>query len=189
VRTQTLVKNAIIQVDANPFKQWYQQHYGAEIGAKKRSAAAQAAAAETAVEEKSASNHIKRKLAVRAMEGLCFRASAVYAHHQLHQQCPTVSDMGRSTMRIWCCICTMTRDLSCSLRRGAGADQGARRGHSAGRAVRHRAAVRVHRLAARPVRPLRRLHSGGQGAGVLCEWLLCSLLFFRGRVFEEAELS
>jgi small subunit ribosomal protein S8e len=65
VRTQTLVKNAIIQVDANPFKQWYQQHYGAEIGAKKRSAAAQAAAAETAVEEKSASNHVKRKLAVR----------------------------------------------------------------------------------------------------------------------------
>lgn len=66
MRTQTLVKNAIIQVDANPFKQWYQQHYGAEIGAKKRSAAAQAAAAETAVEEKSASNHVKRKLAVRA---------------------------------------------------------------------------------------------------------------------------
>ena len=81
VRTQTLVKNAIIQVDANPFKQWYQQHYGAEIGAKKRSAAAQAAAAETAVEEKTASNHVKRKLAVRAMEGLCFCASAVYAHH------------------------------------------------------------------------------------------------------------
>jgi small subunit ribosomal protein S8e len=66
VRTQTLVKNAVIQVDANPFKQWYQQHYGTEIGAKKRSAAAQAAAAETAVEEKSASNHVKRKLAVRA---------------------------------------------------------------------------------------------------------------------------
>ena len=66
MRTQTLVKNAIIQVDANPFKQWYQQHYGTEIGAKKRSAAAQAAAAETAVEEKSASNHVKRKLAVRA---------------------------------------------------------------------------------------------------------------------------
>lgn len=64
MRTQTLVKNAIIQVDANPFKQWYQQHYGSEIGAKKRSTAAQAAAAEAAVEEKPASNHVKRKLAV-----------------------------------------------------------------------------------------------------------------------------
>ncbi|KFM24278.1 40S ribosomal protein S8 [Auxenochlorella protothecoides] len=30
VRTQTLVKNAIIQIDAAPFKQWYQQHYGVE---------------------------------------------------------------------------------------------------------------------------------------------------------------
>ena len=35
VRTQTLVKNAIIQIDAAPFKQWYQQHYGAELGLKK----------------------------------------------------------------------------------------------------------------------------------------------------------
>lgn len=35
VRTQTLVKNAIVQVDATPFRQWYAQHYGAEIGKKK----------------------------------------------------------------------------------------------------------------------------------------------------------
>ena len=45
VRTQTLVKNAIIQVDATPFKQFYQQHYGMEVGVKKKSAAATAAAA------------------------------------------------------------------------------------------------------------------------------------------------
>ena len=32
VRTQTLVQNAIIQVDANPFKQFYAQHYGKEVG-------------------------------------------------------------------------------------------------------------------------------------------------------------
>merc|ERR1711879_693898 len=35
VRTQTLVKNAIVQIDANPFKTWYQQHYGVEVGIKK----------------------------------------------------------------------------------------------------------------------------------------------------------
>lgn len=35
VRTQTLVKNAIIQIDAAPFRQWYQQHYGTELGQKK----------------------------------------------------------------------------------------------------------------------------------------------------------
>ena len=29
------MKNAIIQIDAAPFKQWYQQHYGIELGNKK----------------------------------------------------------------------------------------------------------------------------------------------------------
>jgi ribosomal protein S8E len=38
VRTQTLVKSAIVQVDAAPFKQWYLQHYGVEIGRKKKTA-------------------------------------------------------------------------------------------------------------------------------------------------------
>jgi len=56
------VKNAIIQVDANPFKQWYQQHYGADVGIKKRQAKDVAAEPE---EEKSTSAHVKRKLAVR----------------------------------------------------------------------------------------------------------------------------
>jgi hypothetical protein len=46
VRTQTLVKNAIIQIDAAPFKQWYQQHYGVELGQKK---GAETAEAETKV--------------------------------------------------------------------------------------------------------------------------------------------
>lgn len=39
VRTQTLVKSAIVQVDAAPFKQWYLQHYGLDIGRKKKTAA------------------------------------------------------------------------------------------------------------------------------------------------------
>eukprot|EP00397_Hematodinium_sp_SG-2012_P031410 GEMP01033343.1.p2 GENE.GEMP01033343.1~~GEMP01033343.1.p2 ORF type:complete len:227 (+),score=49.35 GEMP01033343.1:1061-1741(+) len=34
VRTKTLVKNAIVQVDAHPFKQWYQKHYRIELGKK-----------------------------------------------------------------------------------------------------------------------------------------------------------
>jgi ribosomal protein S8E len=40
VRTQTLVKSAIVQVDAAPFKQWYLQHYGVDIGRKKKTAPA-----------------------------------------------------------------------------------------------------------------------------------------------------
>lgn len=32
VRTKTLVKGSIIQVDAAPFRQWYESHYGKTIG-------------------------------------------------------------------------------------------------------------------------------------------------------------
>merc|ERR1711968_126188 len=35
VRTQTLVKSAIVQVDATPFRHWYESHYGVKIGVKK----------------------------------------------------------------------------------------------------------------------------------------------------------
>jgi small subunit ribosomal protein S8e len=65
VRTQTLVKGAIIQVDANPFKQWYAQHYGVEVGVKKKAAAAAAAAEGAEAAEASQSDHVKRKLKLR----------------------------------------------------------------------------------------------------------------------------
>lgn len=62
VRTKTLVKNAIVQIDSTPFKAWYEQHYGVKIGVKK--AAAKKAAAE-GTEEKKASHHVQRKTAER----------------------------------------------------------------------------------------------------------------------------
>jgi len=34
VRTNTLVKNSIVQIDATPFRQWYEQHYGIVLGKK-----------------------------------------------------------------------------------------------------------------------------------------------------------
>lgn len=34
VRTKTLVKGAVIQIEAAPFRAWYEQHYGAQIGKK-----------------------------------------------------------------------------------------------------------------------------------------------------------
>ena len=43
VRTNTLVKSAIIQVDSTPFKQFYLQHYGIELGLKKKIAAVEEA--------------------------------------------------------------------------------------------------------------------------------------------------
>jgi len=39
VRTKSLVKNAVVVVDATPFKAWYRAHYGVEIGKKKKQAA------------------------------------------------------------------------------------------------------------------------------------------------------
>merc|ERR1719436_1287665 len=35
VRTKTLVKNTIVQIDATPFKQWYLKHYGVDLGKKR----------------------------------------------------------------------------------------------------------------------------------------------------------
>lgn len=35
LRTKTLVKNCIVEIDATPFRQWYEQHYGIRIGVKK----------------------------------------------------------------------------------------------------------------------------------------------------------
>jgi small subunit ribosomal protein S8e len=43
VRTKTLVKSAVVQVDATPFRQWWEQHYGEVLG--KRKAALKAAQA------------------------------------------------------------------------------------------------------------------------------------------------
>ena len=35
VRTKTLVKGAIVQVDATPFRQWFEGHYGETLGKRK----------------------------------------------------------------------------------------------------------------------------------------------------------
>ncbi|XP_074608468.1 small ribosomal subunit protein eS8-like [Acropora palmata] len=35
VRTKTLVKNCIVQIDSTPFKQWYEAHYALPLGRKK----------------------------------------------------------------------------------------------------------------------------------------------------------
>jgi small subunit ribosomal protein S8e len=84
VRTNTLVKNAVIQIDATPFRQWYEQHYGVVLGAKKAKAApakkdekpaaeaaaadakpAAAAAAAAAEGPKKQSDHLQRKISKR----------------------------------------------------------------------------------------------------------------------------
>jgi len=57
LRTQTLVKSCVVEVDATPFRQWYEAHYAQPIvrGAKLPDDAA----------EKKQSNHVKRILEER----------------------------------------------------------------------------------------------------------------------------
>ena len=38
VRTKTLLKNTIVQIDAHPFMQWYMKKYGVDVGKKKKGA-------------------------------------------------------------------------------------------------------------------------------------------------------
>ena len=59
VRTKTLVKNAIVQVDATPFRQWYESHYGVVVGKKKRQDK------EEAEEKKEGSASVQKKIAAR----------------------------------------------------------------------------------------------------------------------------
>ncbi|KAF9526597.1 ribosomal protein S8e [Crepidotus variabilis] len=61
VRTNTLVKSAIIQIDAAPFRQWYESHYAQPVTKKGK------ATAESATEVKR-SNHAQRNLDSRKKE-------------------------------------------------------------------------------------------------------------------------
>lgn len=75
VRTQTLVKNAVIQIDASPFKTWYQSHYGVEVGIKKRAATTEAAEKEEVKRSNHAARKYKLRLASRKLDqvlgGMC----------------------------------------------------------------------------------------------------------------------
>jgi len=57
VRTKTLVKGAIVQVDATPFRQWYEQSYNSTIGKKKKGEEKEA--------EVKKSGHVKASIAGR----------------------------------------------------------------------------------------------------------------------------
>lgn len=61
VRTNTLTKAAIVQIDATPFKQWYEAHYGQTLGKKKN---AKGAEEETVAKSRNA----ERKWAARSAD-------------------------------------------------------------------------------------------------------------------------
>jgi small subunit ribosomal protein S8e len=61
IRTNTLTKSAVVQVDAAPFRQWYEAHYGSNLGRRRQ------AKAET--EEKKISKSVERKHTLRQKAG------------------------------------------------------------------------------------------------------------------------
>jgi len=79
VRTNTLTKSAIVQIDAAPFRQWYESHYGQTLGKRKVVAGEKA---EDAVKTKSAEKkHAARAATSKIEHGLQaqFGAGRLYA--------------------------------------------------------------------------------------------------------------
>ena len=67
VRTKTLVKNSIVLIDASPFKQYYEAHYGKEIAGKKKKDDDASAAVEAATKK---SRSVLNKLAKREKDSV-----------------------------------------------------------------------------------------------------------------------
>merc|ERR1712110_743048 len=66
VRTKTLVKNAIVVIDAAPFRQWFEAHYALPLGRKK---GAKLSDAEEAILFKKRSKKTEKKYTERQKEG------------------------------------------------------------------------------------------------------------------------
>ncbi|KAL4948371.1 hypothetical protein BDW69DRAFT_198931 [Aspergillus filifer] len=60
VRTNTLTKSAVVQIDAAPFRQWYEAHYGQPIGRRRQQ--------KTETTEEKKSNSVQKKQAARFAE-------------------------------------------------------------------------------------------------------------------------
>merc|ERR1712001_168814 len=68
VRTKTLVKNAIVVIDAAPFRQWYEAHYALPLGRKK--GAKLTDAEEAVLTKKSEKKYKERQKDAKVEQGL-----------------------------------------------------------------------------------------------------------------------
>lgn len=81
VRTNTLTKAAVVQIDAAPFRQWYEAHYGQNLGRRRQQKAAADAAEDKkskSVEKKQATRHAAQGKVEPALERQ-FEAGRLYA--------------------------------------------------------------------------------------------------------------
>jgi small subunit ribosomal protein S8e len=67
VRTKTIVKNSIVQVDATPFKKFYAEHYDVELG-KKKQKEGEAAATEAKKRSRHVLASLKKRQAARVID-------------------------------------------------------------------------------------------------------------------------
>jgi len=61
VRTNTLTKSAVVQIDAAPFRQWYEAHYGQTLGRRRQVKGAGATGGAVDEEDKKKSNSVVHK--------------------------------------------------------------------------------------------------------------------------------
>ena len=84
VRTNTLTKAAVVQVDAAPFRQWYEAHYGTPLGRRRQAKQTTGGAAEEEVKKSKSieKKHAERTKAQGKVEPAIerqFEASRLYA--------------------------------------------------------------------------------------------------------------
>ena len=65
MRTNTLTKSAIVQIDATPFRNYYESFYGSTIGKSKRARQATTEAKSESAEQTKPSRKVERKIASR----------------------------------------------------------------------------------------------------------------------------
>lgn len=68
VRTKTLVKGAIVLIDAHPFKDWYESHYGVKIGLKKSGETREQPSIDLAEKSEKVQKKLKSRQANRTLE-------------------------------------------------------------------------------------------------------------------------
>jgi len=82
VRTNTLTKSAVVQVDAAPFRQWYEAHYGASLGRRRQQKAGAEATEEVKKSKSVDKKHAERTKASGKVESALerqFEAGRLYA--------------------------------------------------------------------------------------------------------------
>ena len=97
VRTKTLVKGAVVQIDATPFRQWWEGHYGQALG--KKGQAKKAAAAATPVTPVSF-----RRGTSACTHSSCFLSAATDTltfpiHESPDRDCPPNADRGNQEVQ------------------------------------------------------------------------------------------